>query len=68
VGCITGSRGQLPGERKPVIRDDDNYNSDIVMITTKKVIYSIGTEKHSVTRKPFQEKRNTNLRWKKLTV
>jgi hypothetical protein len=24
VGCITGSRGEVPGERKPVIRDDDD--------------------------------------------
>jgi hypothetical protein len=23
VGCTTGSRGEVPGERKPVIRDDD---------------------------------------------
>jgi hypothetical protein len=24
VGCTTGSRGEVPGERKPVIRDDDD--------------------------------------------
>jgi len=24
VGCIIGSRGTVPGERKPVIRDDDD--------------------------------------------
>jgi hypothetical protein len=32
VGCITGSRGEVPGERKLVIRDDDddddNDNND----------------------------------------
>jgi hypothetical protein len=26
VGCTTGSRGEVPGERKPMIRDDDNNN------------------------------------------
>jgi hypothetical protein len=24
VGCTTGSRGEVPGEREPVIRDDDD--------------------------------------------
>jgi len=24
VGCTTGSRREVPGERKPVIRDDNN--------------------------------------------
>jgi hypothetical protein len=24
VECTTGSRGEVPGERKPVIRDDDD--------------------------------------------
>jgi len=24
VGCTIGSRGEVPGERKPVIRDDDD--------------------------------------------
>jgi hypothetical protein len=23
-GCTTGSRGEVPGEREPVIRDDDD--------------------------------------------
>jgi hypothetical protein len=27
-GCITDSRGEVPGERKPVIRDDDYYYDD----------------------------------------
>jgi hypothetical protein len=29
VECTIGSRGELPGERKPVIRDDgeDEYNN-----------------------------------------
>jgi hypothetical protein len=29
-GCTTGPRGEVPGERKPVIRydDDDDYNDD----------------------------------------
>jgi hypothetical protein len=25
VGCTNGSRGEVPGERKPVIRDDEYY-------------------------------------------
>jgi len=24
VGCTIGSRGEVPGERRPVIRDDDD--------------------------------------------
>jgi len=24
VGCTIGSRGKVPGERKPMIRDDDD--------------------------------------------
>jgi hypothetical protein len=24
VGCTIGARGEVPGERKPVIRDDDD--------------------------------------------
>jgi len=26
VRCTIGSRGEVPGEMKPVIRDDDNKN------------------------------------------
>jgi hypothetical protein len=26
-GCTTGSRGEVPGERKLVIRDDDDDNN-----------------------------------------
>jgi hypothetical protein len=33
VGCTTGSRGEVPGERKPVIRDDEgNKNKSPVFI------------------------------------
>jgi len=28
VGCTTGSRGEVPGERKLVIRDDDDDDDD----------------------------------------
>jgi hypothetical protein len=28
VGCTIGSRGEVPGERKPVIRDDDDDDDD----------------------------------------
>jgi hypothetical protein len=28
VGCTTGSRGEVPGERKHVIRDDDDDDDD----------------------------------------
>jgi hypothetical protein len=28
VGCSSGSRGEVPGERKPVIRDDDDDDDD----------------------------------------
>jgi hypothetical protein len=28
VGCITASRGEVSGERKPVIRDDNNNNDN----------------------------------------
>jgi hypothetical protein len=28
VGCATGSRGEVPGERKPVIGDDDVDDDD----------------------------------------
>jgi hypothetical protein len=28
VGCTTGSRGEVPGERKPVIRYDDDDDDD----------------------------------------
>jgi hypothetical protein len=28
VKCTTGSRGEVPGERKPVIRDDDDDDDD----------------------------------------
>jgi hypothetical protein len=27
-GCTTGSRGEVPGERKLVIRDDDDDDDD----------------------------------------
>jgi len=30
VGCTTGSREEVPDERKPVIRDDDNDNNFIM--------------------------------------
>jgi hypothetical protein len=28
VGCTIGSRGEVPGEGKPVIRDDDDDNDE----------------------------------------
>jgi hypothetical protein len=28
VGCAIGSRGEVPGERRPVIRDDDDKNNN----------------------------------------
>jgi hypothetical protein len=28
VGCTTGSREEVPGERKPMIRDDDDDDDD----------------------------------------
>jgi hypothetical protein len=28
VGCTIGSRGEVPEERKPVIRDDDDDDDD----------------------------------------
>jgi hypothetical protein len=28
VGCTIGSSGEVPGERKPVIRDDDDDDDD----------------------------------------
>jgi hypothetical protein len=28
VGCTIGSRGEVPGERKPVIRVDDDDDDD----------------------------------------
>jgi len=31
VGWTIGSRGEVPGERKPVIRDDDDDDDDIRM-------------------------------------
>jgi hypothetical protein len=30
VGCITGSRGEVPVERKPVTRDDDDDDDDAI--------------------------------------
>jgi len=44
VGCTTGSREEIPGERKPVIRDDDdnetrkNYDRSYKVLTR----YSFG--------------------------
>jgi hypothetical protein len=34
VGCTTGSRGEVPGERKPVIRDgeEEEEDDDIIII------------------------------------
>jgi hypothetical protein len=33
VGCTTGSREEVPGERKPVVRDaDDDYYYYIIII------------------------------------
>jgi hypothetical protein len=32
VGCTICSRGEVPGERKPVIRDDDDDNDDYISI------------------------------------
>jgi hypothetical protein len=28
VGCTTGSRGEVPGDRKPVVRDDDDDDNN----------------------------------------
>jgi hypothetical protein len=28
VGCTTGSKGEVPGESEPVIRDDDDDDDD----------------------------------------
>jgi hypothetical protein len=28
VGCTTGSRGEVPGERKPMIRDGNDDDDD----------------------------------------
>jgi hypothetical protein len=39
VGCTTGSRGEVPGERKPVIRDDDNDNDNDNRNTNKHETY-----------------------------
>jgi hypothetical protein len=36
VGCTTGSRGEVPGERKPVIRD--NNNTDVSVPLDKNII------------------------------
>jgi hypothetical protein len=33
VGCTNGSRGEVPGERKPVIRDDDDDDDDDITAT-----------------------------------
>jgi len=30
VGCTTGSRGEVPGERKPMIDDDDDDDDDVL--------------------------------------
>jgi hypothetical protein len=32
VGCTTGSRGEVPGERKPAIRDDQDDNDIMIII------------------------------------
>jgi hypothetical protein len=32
VGCTIGSRGEVPGKRKPVIRDDDMMMMMMMMI------------------------------------
>jgi len=36
-GCITGSRG-VPGEREPVIRDDDNFDKGKICVLLGVVI------------------------------
>jgi hypothetical protein len=33
VGCTIGSRGEVPGESEPVIRDDDDDDDDFIEIT-----------------------------------
>jgi hypothetical protein len=32
VGCSTGSRGEVPGERKLVTRDDDDDDDNVIMM------------------------------------
>jgi hypothetical protein len=45
VGCTTGSREEVPGERKPVIRDDDDdYYDDTKMDIYEVVTKSFRTE------------------------
>jgi hypothetical protein len=35
VGCTTGSIGEVPGERKPVIRDDDDDDQQKITVNCK---------------------------------
>jgi hypothetical protein len=38
VGCTTGSRGEVPGERKLIIiRDDDNNNNVKFLLESEKL-------------------------------
>jgi hypothetical protein len=39
VECTSGSKGEVTGERKPVINDDDNNNVYIAMVRTQKSIF-----------------------------
>jgi hypothetical protein len=34
VWCTIGSRGEVPGKRKPVIRDGDDNDDDMTTTTT----------------------------------
>jgi hypothetical protein len=44
VGCTIGSRGEVPGERKPVIRDyDDDDDDDINKVKVKLSLAQLST-------------------------
>jgi len=52
VGCTTGSKGEIPGERKPVIKgDDDDDDDDDNGIATEGLNY-IGSREVQGEKKP----------------
>jgi hypothetical protein len=73
LGCTTGSRGEVPEERKPVIRDDDgddncsssssSSSSNNNMILHIKTTTEISQEwaNKPIHGKPYRDINNTNV-------
>jgi len=41
LGCTSGLRGEVPGERRSVIRDDDNDNNNTHTMSAEQLLYAI---------------------------